>query len=60
MTNEALLQIIENTPMQRRRYCTITGEILPLGEDGLTDPEREQSTKIKAQWGHSNKDKTSI
>jgi len=60
MTTDALLDIIANTPMHKRHYCTVTGKILPIGDDGLTDPEREQFDKIKEQWGHSNKDKTSI
>lgn len=49
---DAFFQIIANTPMERRQYrfCQITGEYLPIGEDGLTQPERENHEQIKKQW----------
>lgn len=47
---DAFIQIIANTPMERRRYCQITGDILPIGEDGLTQPERENIEQIKQTW----------
>lgn len=32
------------------RKCSVTGELAVVGEDGLTDPERENHEQIKEQW----------